>query len=184
MALGDALRLRRSIRSYTSDALSLDDLSQLLWAAQGITHPEGRRTVPSAGATYPYELYVAADRVEGLDPGLYHYVVGDHRLDLVTAGALGPALADLSAGQRWMAQAPVFLVLLADLSRTAVRYGDRGECYVWLEGGGIVMAVSLQAVSLGLATVCVGAFDDDRLQAIIGGDLLPVAILPVGRPNR
>lgn len=180
-----ALARRRSIRSYSEEPLSLAALSQLLWAAQGITHPDGFRTAPSAGALYPLELHVVVGAVTGLRPGAYRYDPGRHRLSLHAEGDLRDELAAAALEQDWVAEAPAVLVLSAVYARTARKYGARAPRYVHMEVGHAAQNVYLQAVALDLATVMVGAFHDRRLQQLLrlASDQEPLGLMPVGKPR-
>jgi SagB-type dehydrogenase family enzyme len=180
-----ALARRRSIRSYAEEPLSLGALSQLLWAAQGITHPDGYRTAPSAGALYPLELHVVVGAVTGLRPGVYRYEPGRHRLTLHAEGDLRNELAVAALEQDWVAEAPAVLVLSAVYARTARKYGARAPRYVHMEVGHAAQNVYLQAVALDLATVMVGAFHDRRLQQVLRlpSELEPLGLMPVGKPR-
>lgn len=177
-----ALQGRISRRNYGSQPLSMAQLSQLLWAAQGITRPSGERTAPSAGALYPLELYVVCGHVLGLEPGLYHYRPYGHGLELVAGVDLRQELAGAALGQGSVARAPVNLVLTADYDRTAIKYGSRARRYVHMEIGHVAQNICLQATALGLGTVVIGAFDDDRVQGLLKlQEEMPLAIMPVGR---
>lgn len=178
MALHEALDRRRSVRSFASTPLTEAELGQLLWAAQGVNRDDGRRTAPSAGATYPLELLVAtAD-------GLYRYDVADHALRSVTPGDVRSAIGEAALAQTWIADAPAVVVIAAEQERTAARYGARSERYVALEAGHAAQNLLLEAVALGLGAVPVGAFDDDRLSSVLGLERgeKPLYIVPVGRP--
>jgi len=185
VSLEKTLAGRRSVRSYKSDALSLAQVGQLLWAAQGQTHPRGLRTAPSAGATYPLGLYVAAGQVEGLAPGIYRYESGDHALILLRKADVRPDMARASYGQGWAAGAPALLIITADFRRTAGRYGTRGEGYVALEAGCASQNIALEAVALGLGSVIIGAFDDAGVKAAAGlpEEEEPLLYMPVGVPD-
>ncbi|MBU0680635.1 MAG: SagB/ThcOx family dehydrogenase [Proteobacteria bacterium] len=173
---------RVSTRNYEVESLSLTQLSQLLWAAQGVTRASGQRTAPSAGALYPLEVYVACGHVQGLEVGLYHYQPHGHSLGLVVNTDLRQELASAALGQGSIAQAAVNLVLTAVYERTAAKYGSRASRYVHMEIGHVAQNIYLQAVSLGLGTVVVGAFDDDRVQHLLKlQEEMPLAIMPVGR---
>jgi SagB-type dehydrogenase family enzyme len=178
--LRDTLSARRSERTYTDDPVSLDHLSQLLWAAQGITNQYEKRTVPSAGSKYPFELYAIAQNAEGLDPGLYHYRIGEHVLAKIKDGVLGEQVASIASEQAWLSAAPLYLVLVGVVPRTAAKYDERAEQYVLIEGGGIMQAVLLQVVDLGLGGVPIGSFDDTEMQELIGTDAMPVLIIAIG----
>ncbi len=178
MSFEETLRGRRSVRDFTDEDLSLDERSQLLWAAQGQTASWGGRTAPSAGGLYPLELYLAtAD-------GLWRYLPEGHRVQLRTADDVRAGLAEASGGQSSVATAPAVFVLTAVLARTAAKYGDRAERYVLLEAGHAAQNLLLQAVALGLGGVPVGAFDDGDVAAVLGlpSGEEPLYLIPVGHP--
>lgn len=177
------LQQRRSVRAYQDASLSLAELGQLLWAAQGITHPQGFRTVPSAGALYPLELYVAVGRVEGLTEGIYHYNPRKHQLKMITHGDQRKAIARAAVGQSWIADAAVVVAFTAVYARTARKYGRRSKRYVHIEVGHAAQNLYLQAEELGLGTVDVGAFDDNDVARLlrIPPDTEPVLLMPVGK---
>jgi SagB-type dehydrogenase family enzyme len=176
MPLEEALSLRSSVRSWTDDSLTIEQISQLLWAAQGITHGDGRRSAPSAGMTYPIEVYLATDQ------RLYHYLPKGHRAEVVEAGGLVGMLG--KTAQDFISTAPAVLVITGVYARTEESYGDRAERYVKLEAGHVAQNVLLEAVSLGLGAVPVGAFDDAKLKEILGlpADRDPLYLIPVGHP--
>ena len=180
--LESLLRQRRSVRDYTDTPLALADLGQLLWAAQGITHPRGLRTAPSAGALYPLELYVVAGRIDALPPGVYHYRPDGHRLLPVHGGELRSQLAEAALGQMWLADAPAVVVISAAHERTTRKYGSRAARYVHVEAGHAAQNLFLQAGALGLDTVVVGAFDDDTVASLLQlpDDVQPLLLMPVG----
>lgn len=182
VALSAALASRRSVRRWAPGALRLGELAQLLWAAQGMSAPDGLRTAPSAGATYPLELDVAAGPVEGLAPGLYRYLPAPHALARRGEKDARSSLAS-AAGQLWLAEALAILVLSAVPRRTAVKYGARAERYVAIEVGHAAENVYLQSTALGLGTVIVGAFDDARVAVVLGlaAEERPLALMPIGR---
>lgn len=179
-----ALRERRSVRAFSDEAISLEELSQLLWAAQGVTHPDGYRTAASAGALYPLEVLAAVGHVDGLEPGIYRYRPAGHALIPLAAGDQRAALTNAALGQEWMNQSAVILAITGIYERTTGRYGDRGRQYVHMEVGIAYQNVHLQAVALGLGTVFVGAFHDDQTQAALGLEAreIPFCLMPVGRP--
>lgn len=185
VSLERTLALRRSVRSYRDVALSLADVGQLLWAAQGITQGERLRTAPSAGALYPLELYLVAGRVEGLGAGVYKYRPERHSLTRLAAEDRRAALAEAALGQQFIARAPATLVLAGVYERTAKRYGERAPRYVHIEIGHAGQNVCLQAVALGLGSVTVGAFRDPDVKRILGlpQEEAPLYLLPVGRPQ-
>jgi SagB-type dehydrogenase family enzyme len=183
MSIEEALLTRRSLRAYTEEGLSLTEASQLLWAAQGKTHPSGYRTAPSAGALYPLEVYLVVGRLEGLSAGVYQYLPAEHALVQTLEGDIRASLANASLGQSAVEDAPVSLVLTAVFERTTQKYGQRGERYVYMETGSAAQNVYLQAESLGLGTVFIGAFQDERVRDLIGipENEVPLCIMPVGR---
>lgn len=180
MSLEETLAQRRSLRQFAGRSLSQAELGQLLWAAQGISSPEGLRTAPSAGARYPLEVYVV------LPEGVYHYQPQGHRLDLHLAGDQRAALHAVTLRQDAVLQAPAVLVIAAVYERTAERYGaERTPRYVHMEVGHAAQNVLLQAVALGLGAVPVGAFYDEDVQQVLAlpDDQAPLYLIPVGAPR-
>jgi len=185
LSLEQTLYTRRSRRSYANRALALSELSQVLWAAAGLNKPSGRfrgRTVPSAGALYPLEVYVAVRAVDGLAPGVYLYRPASHSLQTVRAGEVGEELAKAALGQKWVKDAPANIVIAAVYNRTMRRYGERTARYVHTEVGHCGQNVYLQAESLGLGTVAIGAFDDEQVWKVLSlpEDHKPLYIMPLG----
>jgi SagB-type dehydrogenase family enzyme len=162
--------------------LKFEDLSQILWAGQGVTHPAGFRTAPSAGATYPLNLYAVVGEVEKISPGLYQYQPQSHSLVRILAGDLRKSLARASLGQKWVELAPVNLVITALYSRITPRYGKRGIRYAQIEVGHIGENIYLQAEALKIGTVAVGAFDDEEVKKILSlsSEEVPLYIMPLG----
>lgn len=183
VSLEETLLKRRSVRDYAEVVLTLEEVSQLLWAGQGITESWGGRTAPSAGATYPLEMYLAVGNVQSLVPGIYKYSPKKHELVKLSAEDVRGKLADAALSQDFVKEAPIDIVIAAAYERTTWRYGDRGIRYVHIEVGHAAQNICLQAVALGLATVPVGAYHDDRVKTIIGmpANEVPLYILPVGR---
>ncbi len=177
-SLDDALRSRRSIREFAPGALSAEVVGQLFWAAQGITSADGGRTAPSAGALYPLELYAVNS------DGVFLYRPEQHDLVPVAARDVRDELRTAALGQDAIGQAALVIVITADVSRTAARYGPlRGERYVTLEAGHVAQNVLLEAVALGLGAVPIGAFDDDAVARAIAlpTTLAPLYLIAVGR---
>lgn len=185
LAVEPALRARRSLREFAASPLALAELSQLLWAAQGTTSPDGRRTAPSAGALYPLEVSVVVGNVTDLPAGVYRYRSDGHRLVAVAPGDRRRALAAAARNQDWIRAAPAVLVVAAVYARTEHRYGERAARYVYFEAGCAAENVALQAVALGLGMVVVGAFENSEVAAVAALDKSeqPLVILPVGRPR-
>ncbi len=185
-SLEHALRERRSLREFGKTALTREEISQLLWAAQGVTSRDGLRTAPSAGALYPLELYLAVGMAGDLDPGVYKYAPAGHKLAKIVAGDRRRELAATAHGQDCVADAAAVLVFAAAERRTTRKYGSRGVRYVHIETGHAAQNVFLQATALGLGAVVVGAFDDDRLRETLrlpDGEA-PLYLMPLGRPWR
>ncbi len=178
-----ALLERRSVRNYKDEAPTLAEISQLLWAAQGITHTGGYRTAPSAGALYPLEIYVLAGNVDGLQAGIYKYRPQGHELEKVAGGDVRTELCAAALDQECVEDGAAVLVFAAVYERTTGKYAERGVRYVHMEVGHAAQNVYLQAVSLGLGTVVVGAFDDDEVERLLQmqDDERALCIMPVGR---
>lgn len=183
ISLESALNKRRSVREYTEEPLTIDQLSQLLWAAQGITGSGSRKTAPSAGALYPLEILVSADNVTGLDFGIYRYVSEDHSLLLIEYGVHNSQLSKAGLDQSAIADAPVCIIITAVFDRITGRYGDRGINYAYVEAGHACQNVLLQAVSLNLGAVPIGAFSDRDISRILQLDNkeTPIYLVPVGK---
>jgi SagB-type dehydrogenase family enzyme len=178
-----ALRERRSVRAYRNSPLMLHEVSQLLWAVQGITDPYGFRTAPSAGALYPLEVYIVAGNINNLPSGIYKYRPQKHELMRIAKGDKRKELSAAALGQLWVADGAVVIILSAVYERTTRKYGERGIRYVQIEAGHAAQNVYLQAVSLHLGTAMVGAFDDGQVKNVIRMSLQekPLIIMPVGR---
>lgn len=184
MSVEEALAKRRSRRDFADAPLTLPQLSQLLWAAQGRTDPRGFRTAPSAGALYPMELYLVVANVSDLDPGIYRYHVARHGLVPIRKGDLSQPLQQACLDQEHIGQAPLNIVIAGDYSRTAKKYGQRAQRYVNIEAGHVGQNIYLQAESLGLATCAVGAFKDSQIRSLLGTRLEPLYVMPVGVPAK
>ncbi|RLJ70023.1 SagB-type dehydrogenase family enzyme [Hydrogenivirga caldilitoris] len=183
LTLEEALLRRRSVREYLPEPLSLEEVSQLLWAAQGVTDPYGFRTAPSAGALYPLEVYIHATYIDGLETGIYRYDPHRHYLIDVKMGNYVRDIYTASLSQAQVLNAPLLMMFFAIFGRTTAKYGKRGIRYVFNEVGHAGQNVYLQATSLGLGTVVIGAFYDEELKSIVGTrrDEEPLYIMPVGR---
>lgn len=181
VSLEEAINRRHSTRSFRNVALEIQEISQILWAAYG-KNSYGKKTVPSAGATYPFDIYLVAGIVNNLKSGIYLYNGRNHTLTLIKHTDIRKQLAQSSFGQSFIAEAPAILVLVAQFQRTTSFYGKRGERYVYLDAGHIGQNVSLQVETLGLATCMVGAFDDASVAKILDAEGEVVYIMPVGKP--
>jgi len=183
ISIEEAMRNRRSVRRYTKEAITLNDLSQLLWAAQGITSEEGFRTAPSAGALYPLEVYVVAGNVDGLAGGVYRYRAEGHTLQRIRDGDLRRNLSECALKQTQITDAAVDIVFVAVFNRTTTKYGERGVRYVYIEAGHAAQNVYLQAESSGLGVCAVGAFYEQEVSELLAlpEEEIPIYILTVGK---
>jgi len=185
LSFEEAVEARRSVRDYAAELLSLEELSRLLHAAQGITESRwGFRAAPSAGALYPIELYPVVHDVAGLEPGIYHYAVQEHGLESLRQGDFRAAVTQAGLGQGFLGQANVCFVLSAIFQRTRWRYRERTYRYVLLEAGHIGQNIYLAATSMGLGACAVGAFLDDDLNDLLeldGREEAVVYLLAVGK---
>jgi SagB-type dehydrogenase family enzyme len=172
-SIWDVFSRRRSIRDYTSAAVSMEELSQLLWAIQGVTAHAGDyalRTAPSAGALYPIETYVLVNRVSDLGAGLYHYDVRQHRLEVVRKGDFGSDIAQAALGQTFLQEAALVFLWTAVVARSKWKYRERAYRYIYMDAGHIGQNAYLAAEVLGLGACTVGAFLDDEVNSVIGID--------------
>ena len=178
------LERRHSVRDFSDRPVELAELAEVLWAAIGVNRPDGRRTVPSAGALFPLDVYVVAGNVRGLPSGVYHYLPLEHALERTADGDRRAALVREALRQGWVARAAAVLVVTAEYERTTVKYGDRGVRYAQMEVGSVAQNVYLQCAALGLGTTFVGAFDDDGVGEAAGlpAARRPLALLPIGSP--
>jgi SagB-type dehydrogenase family enzyme len=178
LSLGETVDMRRSVRRHAGRTLPLDDLSRLLHAAQGITDQgRGYRAAPSAGALYPIELYAVVHDVDGLQPGIYHYAVQEHELELLQSGDSSAAVTFAGLGQSFLGQANVCFILSAVFQRTRWRYRERTYRYVMLEAGHVGQNLYLAATAMGLGACAVGAFLDDEFNDLLGLDGMEEAVL-------
>lgn len=182
-----AISQRRSTRDFSNKKLDLNQISQLLWAAQGITGPEGKkRAAPSAGALYPMEIYaVTGSQVNGLEEGVYHYIPDGHKIKKVSTGDLRAELSSAALNQEWVEEAPLSIVITGVYERTTRKYTHHGERYVHIEAGHIGENLFLQAESLDLGMVTVGAFQANQVQKVLNlpNDHQPLYIIPLGYPE-
>lgn len=177
------LAKRRCIREYLVTTLKLAEIGQLLWAAQGITHPQGYRTAPSAGALYPLQLYLVVRALQDLAPAVYGYDPDQHHLVWMQEGDRRNLLASAALGQEWLANAAAIVVFTADYKRTTHKYGQHGKRYVHMEAGHAAENLFLQANALDLTTVIVGAFDEEEVANVLGltTQEQPLILMPIGR---
>ena len=185
-SLEQLLSQRRSVREYQNSSIALAQLAQLLWAAQGITHPQGLRTAPSAGALYPLEMYVAVNNVTDLEPFVYHYHPKQHRLQMHEPCNVNRMLTRAAYGQSSVRDAAAVVVFTANYERSTVKYHIRGARYAHIEAGHAAENLFLQAQALELKTVVVGAFFDDEVTEVLRlpRNLTPLLLMPVGHGKK
>jgi SagB-type dehydrogenase family enzyme len=181
-----AILERRSVRKFLDEPITLADLGQLLWAAQGVTSPKGLRAAPSAGALYPLETYVVAAKVSGLPAGIYRYLPKEHGLVQVRPGDHRINLSVAALNEYRIREAPVSLAFAADFSRTTRKYGERGRQYVFMDEGHAAENVYLQAVALNLGTFMIGGLNDAAVARTLclPSSEQPISVMPVGRAKR
>jgi SagB-type dehydrogenase family enzyme len=172
-SLWEAISQRRSIREFSARSIAFSELSQLVWATQGITLKAWGfdfRASPSAGALYPIETYLVANRVEEIPPGLYHYHVREVQLILLKEGHFGPDLCRSGLGQEMLEEAACVFVWTAVVARSKWKYRERAYRYIYMDAGHIGQALYLAATALDLGCCTVGAFYDEEVDRVIGAD--------------
>ncbi len=172
-SLWEAVAQRRSVRDFSDQSLTLGELSQLIWATQGITSKTRGfdfRASPSAGALYPIETYLVANRVEEIPRGLYHYDVRETQLTLLKEGHFGPELSQAGLGQGMLAEAACVFVWTAIVERSKWKYRERAYRYIYMDVGHIGQTLYLAATALDLGCCTVGAFFDEEVDRVIGVD--------------
>jgi SagB-type dehydrogenase family enzyme len=196
-----AISLRRSVRDYVDVPLSISEISQILWAAQGFTQERkepprmwnpkyewqgGLRTAPSAGALYPMEIYLLAGNVEGLAKGVYKFIPKNHSLKRITSVDKRTDLCNAALKQPSIEKAAAVIVMAGVYERTSFKYGERAERYVHIEAGSIAENVYLQGLTLGIGTVIIGAFNDKDVKNVLGlpEDENPLVIMPLGQMQK
>jgi len=200
MSVEKALSERRSLRQYSNEALTVPEISQLLWAAQGITNERdapsrwnqdyewqgGYRTAPSAGALFPLELYLIAANVDGMPQGVYKYAPKDHSITRVADGDKRGDIFEVGLKQLSIKYAPAQIIIAAVYERTSVKYGDRSKRYIFIETGHVGQNIYLQSAALGIGAVMIGAFSDEGLRGVLRmpDDEEPMAIIPIGRARK
>lgn len=188
-SLWRVIQERRSERRFRDAPVHQDELSQLLWAAQGITkHSRGVdfRAAPSAGALYPVETYLVVNAVEGIEPGVYHYNVEDHALEQLKTGDFRAEITHAALDQKMAARAGVVFVWTAVFKRSKWKYKQRAYRYIYLDAGHIGQNVALAAVALGLGSCQIGALYDEEANALLGVDSdeeSTIYMTVVGRPR-
>ena len=170
--------------------MSLEELSQLLWATQGITASVSGhqlRTAPSAGALYPTETYLLINRVDGVEPGLYHYDVETHQLDVLKLGNYSKEVRVGALDQQIAERAPVVFIWSAIFQRSKWKYLQRAYRYIFLDAAHIAQNLALAAEGLGLGSCQIGALYDDYMNELMGFDINEESVIymsSVGKPSR
>lgn len=191
MSVERALADRRSRRNFVDKAVSAENLSQILWASYGVTKPQtgrpaqrgGFRTAPSAGALYPFEIYVLVGNVDGIEKGVYKYISEEHKIIRTITADLREELSTAALGQLQVKTAPMVIFYSAVFDRMTIKYGDRGrERYVCMDLGHSAQNIYLQAEALNLGTCAIGSFSDDEVVRILQlpENEEPLYIMPVG----
>jgi SagB-type dehydrogenase family enzyme len=180
VSLEEAFNSRQSVRKYLNEPLTLDEISQVLWAAYG-KNKWNKLTAPSAGALYPLAIYLVANNIAALDKGLYKYNNNTHGLVLISSKPLSLKLSQAALNQPWVKDAPALVIICADYEITTSRYGNRGRRYVDIEAGHVGQNIYLQAETLDLGTVAVGAFNDREAKEVLKIEEDPLYIMPLGR---
>jgi SagB-type dehydrogenase family enzyme len=184
ISIEEAILNRRSVRNYSEEPMNLEEVSQLLWSAQGITDEKRKfRAAPSAGALYPLEVFLVVGNVSKLEDGIYRYDPFNHAVTKLMEGDYRDALSLASLGQSCVRNGAVSIIFAGVYDRITGKYGDRGIKYIYMEAGHAAQNVYLQAEALKLSTVVVGAFLDDKVKEVIGmkEEEMPLYILPVGK---
>ncbi len=183
MAVEEALLRRRSVREYRPENLTLAEISQLMWAAQGVTNQQGLRTAPSAGALYPLEIYLVVGNISGLDEGVYRFHSTKNALRLISESDQRDSLSRAALQQEFIKDGAAMIVISGVYQRTTEKYGQRGIRYVHMEAGHVAQNIFLQATALGLKTAVIGAFNDKAVRKILhfSSQEQPLYLMPVGK---
>ncbi len=178
-----ALKERRSIRSFGKAGLTLSEVSQLLWAAQGITDDKGHRTAPSGMERYPLEVYLLADNVTDLPSGAYHYISQNHSLAVISQGKIDEYYNASAGGESWIKTAPAIFVIAGAMDRMNIRPGQDLSRFVYVEAGAAAENMLLEVVSLNLASTYTAGFNSNKTIELLGlsPSEVPMGVFPVGR---
>jgi len=182
VTLEQAIADRRSERYFSQSPLNLAEISQLLWAGQGVSNLSGFRTAPSAGALYPLEIFVIVGNVVNLSPGVYRYQPSDHSLAKIMTGDIRDDLCKASLHQPAVRKAPAVILISAVFQRTKQKYGQRGIRYVYIETGHAAQNICLETTAIGLKSVTIGAFDDEKTKKLLNLKTEePLYLIPIGK---
>lgn len=180
MPLDETLHLRRSVREFSPRPIDMNDLAYLLWASTGIQRTETGmdfRTAPSAGALYPIETYIAVNRVQDIQAGIYHYDIRGHALEHVRAGGFGRDVSRAALGQTMCAQAAAVFIWTAVFDRSRWKYRERAYRYIYMEAGHIAENLALAGFSRGIGSCHIAAFFDGEVEALVGVDGVQEGVL-------
>lgn len=190
LSVETAIQNRRSVRSYSNETISISNVSQILWSAQGITDNQNNlRATPSAGQVYPLEIYVVVGNstVTGLAPGAYHYVPSNNTLEKTVNGDLRSHLSSIATEQEAVNQAPVDFIITGNYQKMINKYKDPTLCtrFVDLEAGHAGENIYLQAESMGLVTVAIGSFNETQMIQLLElpQNETPLYIFPLGHKS-
>ncbi len=177
--LDKALKERRSIRSFSEDGLNLDMVSQLLWAAQGVTDDNGHRTAPSAMARYPLEVYLLAENVTGMPTGVYRYIPADHSLAIIKQDEVSDYYNASAGFNDWVKTAPAIFIVTGALNSN----GQDSSRWVYVEAGAAAENLLLEVVSLDLAATYTAGFNATKIEELLGlpEEEVSIGVIPVGR---
>jgi len=190
LSILETIKRRKSHRRFTEEPLTLEELSFLLWSTQGVRETDGIRsatwrTVPSAGARHPFETYLVANRVNGLNPGLYRYLPLEHKVFFLYADSELPAkLSEGSRGQAFVGQGAVVFIWTVIPYRAEWRYNIVAPKMIALDAGHLCQNLYLASESIGAGTCAIGAYDQDKMDAILdvdGKDEFVIYAAPVGK---
>lgn len=177
LSLEEVIKKRRSVRNFKNIKIKEENLSQILWSAYGITDIKNNfKSIPSAGATYPLEIYFINDE------GLYHYFSEEHSIEIIKKGDLRKQLSSACLNQDFISQASLCIIICAVYERTTIYYGERGLRYIYFEAGHCAQNICLQSVALGLDSVCIGTFYDKEVKKMLSCplDVEPIYIVAIG----
>ena len=183
MTVEKSLEERRSIRSFGKDGLTLNEVSQLLWAAQGVTDDKGHRTAPSAMARYPLQVYLLADNVTGLPSGVYHYSPEGHNLTIMAEGNVEGYYNATAGFEAWIKTAPAIFVITGNISGMNQMPRQDPSQWVYIDAGAAAENLLLEVVSLDLASTYTAGFSANKTEELLGlpSGEVPIGVLPVGR---
>lgn len=188
--LNYAIQHRKSIREFSEESLSKEQLSYLIWASTGIQREEHGfkyRTAPSSGALYPIETYFVINNVKHLAQGVYHYNVESHYLEAIKKGDFRSSISKAALDQSMCYHSTAVFIWTAIFNRSKCKYGQRAYRYIYLDAGHIAENLALSATSIHLGTCHIAALYDDEVNKILDIDgitestiYLSVVGVPIG----